>query len=232
MLRARPILALAVVLVAAPAQGAGTRRVSSHMYGKRYCEYLVVKGSLPNLTADVWNTFGLNTCPDARWRASDPAALAAQEGALTVVLNGPRHWLVDRVAITLAPGTGEVKRFPNGLRMRLVASVQVPVANGMPDNAPYHEAIVNRRNTFTWSARHRVYELVAPSRRVYVMQSYAQIVDPALSIGALRSLGGRLKLPAGWRFRTRMLRRDLSLTAARRATVVQDDLSNTYQRES
>ena len=50
-----------------------------------------------------------------------------------------------------------------------------------------------------------MFELVAPGGDTYVMQSYAQIKDPALTLAKLGSLGRRLKLPPGWRYRTRTL---------------------------
>jgi hypothetical protein len=62
------------------------------------------------------------------------------------------------------------------------------------------------------------------------MQSYSQIRDPELEIGDLRSLGGRLDLPRGWVYRSRVLKRDLTLRAQGSATIIQDDLTNTYQR--
>jgi hypothetical protein len=74
-----------------------------------------------------------------------------------------------------------------------------------------------------------VFELVAPGGDTYVMQSYAQIKDPKLSIGKLGSLGRRLKPPPGWRYRTRELKRELVLTARGKATILQDELQNTYQ---
>jgi hypothetical protein len=52
------------------------------------------------------------------------------------------------------------------------------------------------------------------------MQSFAQIRDPHLELSDLRTLGSRLHLPAGWRFRERRLRHDLTLTVTRRAIVV------------
>ena len=64
-----------------------------------------------------------------------------------------------------------------------------------------------------------------------MMQSYSQIRDPNLRIGQLKSLGERLDLPTGWHFRTRRLRHGLTLKATGKATIVQDDLLNTYQRE-
>jgi hypothetical protein len=62
------------------------------------------------------------------------------------------------------------------------------------------------------------------------MQSYAQIVDPALGEEALPTLGSRLALPAGWTYRARKLEQDLVVSTPGQATVLQDELQNTYSR--
>jgi hypothetical protein len=46
----------------------------------------------------------------------------------------------------------------------------------------------------------------------------------------LKNLAARLRLPAGWQYRTRVLDRDLMLRAKGTAHVLQDDLENSYQR--
>ena len=222
-----PIALFFAAIAAAPA--AAAERSTTHMHGQRYCEYFALKGQFPDLKADVWNTYGLNSCPSARWKASDPAAIAKQLGALAVVLNGPRYWLVDSARIALPRGFGQVRTFPNGLRFRKLTTLDVPIKNGAISSAPYSETTVNRSNSFTWSRRFPVYELVSPAGRVYVMQSFSHIVDTKLAIGDLRALGSRLKLPAGWRYRQRRLGRDLTLTTKGSATVLQDDLQDTYQ---
>jgi hypothetical protein len=62
------------------------------------------------------------------------------------------------------------------------------------------------------------------------MQSYSQIRDPDQSIGDLRTLGRRIDPPPGWRYRARRLKRDLTVPAiGGKATIVQDELLNTYQ---
>ena len=222
--------ALALVTVAlVPGSAAAAPQVTRGMYGDRYCEYLALRGESPKFTADVWNTYGLNACPDALWRATDAGAVAGELGALGVIMNGPRYWLMDRASVELAPGLGTVRTFSSGLDMRHIASVKVPVVDGMPSRVPYSETTVRRANTFTWSRRYPVHELVAPGGRVYVMQAFAQIVDPKLTVARLPKLAKRLKLPAGWRFRTRTLSRALSLTTNGKAVVVQDELQNTYQ---
>jgi hypothetical protein len=212
----------------APAAGASEKVVSATgMYGDRYCEYLFIKGTPPDLTATVWNTYRLNTCPDKQWKASDRAALVKEEGALAVLLNGPRYWLIDSATLS---GAGAVKSF-FGLRMRMLTTVKVPTVNGVPAQTPYSEVTVNRKNTFTWNAGRVVYELFAPNGRVYAMQAYSQIVDPGEKRSQLAGLGAKLKLPEGWRYRPRRLKQDLVLTTGGKATVIQDELQNTYQRE-
>ena len=124
---------------------------------------------------------------------------------------------------------GPVRSF-HGLRMRKVATI--PVSN-LADlvQTPYKERIINRDNTWTWKRGRLVYELIAPCGARYLMQSYSQIVDPGLRIGDLKSLGERLELPPGWRFRARHLRHGLTLKAKGEARIIQDELLNTYQRE-
>jgi haloalkane dehalogenase len=218
---------LSLMAFAAPA--AARERTTANMHGKRYCEYFVVRGQLPHLTADVWNTFGLNDCPERQWKASDTTALAKQLGALAVVLNGPRYWLIDSARISLPRGFGQVRKFPNGLRMRKLTTLDVPLEDGNLGAVPYIEATVNRANTFTWSRRFPVFQLVSPTGRVYVMQSFSRIVSSSLALKDLPRLGARLELPAGWHYRQRRLSHDLSLTTRGRATVLQDDLQDTYQ---
>ena len=229
MAPARLALAALATWLAVAAPATAKPNITKGMYGDRYCEYLAIKGQSPKFTADVWNTYGLNDCPDERWRASDPNALASELGAVGVVLNGPRYWLIERASIELEAGQGEVRTFSSGLDMRFIASVKVPVVNGVPSRAPYRETTVRRSNTFTWSRKNAVYELIDPKGRVYVMQAYSQITDPKLTIAKLPKLGKRLDLPKGWRYRTRTLDRALSLTTDGKAVVVQDDLQNTYQ---
>ena len=62
------------------------------------------------------------------------------------------------------------------------------------------------------------------------MQSYSRIIDPELSIDKLASLGSRLTMPEGWTFSTWVLEAECELVSEGTAFVIQEDLSNTYQR--
>ena len=141
-----------------------------------------------------------------------------------MVLNGPRHFLMD--SVTASPG--RVRSF-HGQRLRRVAQIPIHTAADLA-RTPYTDRTVARGNTWRWKAGRRVYELVAPGGDIYVMQAYSQIVDRTQKIGDLRTLGRRLDLPPGWRYRTRVLRRPLAVGApGGKATITQDELQNTYQ---
>lgn len=216
-------MAIALAIGAAAVATAAPRQLSS-LHDARYCEIIEVKGAPPAATVTVWNTIGLNTCPAAQWNAFDAAALARELGDSAVVLNGPRHFLMDSVSVKR---TGRVRAF-HGLRMRKVATIPIRSAADLARTA-YTDRTITRDNAWRWKKGRMVFELVAPGGDTYVMQSYAQITDATLTLAKLRSLGRRLKLPSGWRYRTRRLEHELVLSAHGAATVLQDELQDTYQ---
>ncbi len=210
-------LAAAAVAVAKPVAG-------DDLYDARYCEILELKGSPPSARVLVWNTIGFNDCPAAKWDAIDANALAVERGDTAVIKNGPRHFLMDAATAE----AGATHTF-GGLTMRRVATIPIR-SDAELAQTPYTARTIKRSNTWTWNAGRRVFELLAPDGSTYVMQSYSQIRDPGLTLGQLPALGARLELPQGWTYRSRRLKRDLTLTANGSATIIQDDLTNTYQR--
>jgi hypothetical protein len=218
------LLALALLAAAAaPAAGAAPPKVPGGLHDARYCEILELHVVPPAATVTVWNTIGLGTCPAAKWKALDAAALAKELGAAFVILNGPRHFLMDSATAR----TGTVRSF-HGMKMTRVASIRIRSVTELAQ-APFMDRTIKRRNTWRFKRGRRVFELVVPGGDTYVMQSYAQIEDPALALRDLPKLGRRLALPDGWRYRSRRLAQDLVLRANGSATVLQDDLQNTYQ---
>jgi hypothetical protein len=213
--------AVALSVGSAPAAGAASL---SGLHDARYCEIIELHGLPPQARAIVWNTIGLNHCPAAWWNAFEAGPLAKELGATLVVLNGPRHFLMD--SVTASPG--RVRAF-HGQRLRRVATIPIHTAAEL-QQTPYTDRVIARDNVWRWRSGRLVYELVAPGGDVYVMQAYSQIRDPHLRIGQLSGLGRRLELPAGWRYRVRRLTHPLALGArGGKATIVQDELQNTYQ---
>jgi len=202
-----------------------TPRLISDMRGVRYGEVLAVYLRDTGLEAEVYGTQMLNDCPQELWETLDAGAIAEELGAVLVKLNGPRHWTLDGLGQKVAVVEPVFRDF-NGLAMRRIATVDL---GDNPAPMPYVERHVNRGAVFFFDAGAPVYELVNPDGVAYVMQAYCIGVDPTLTEARLGGLGERLALPEGWSFRTRILDEELVVdTTATVATVVQDELENTY----
>lgn len=191
----------------------------------RYCELLLAYPSATAIRVEVWGTQGLNDCPMAEWDAIDSAEVRATTGAAVVIRNGPRYWLPDR---TTAELPARAPAYFGTLLLQQLASIELPP--GMMSSAPYTERTILRNARFEIDAGREVYELLAPDGSIYVMQAYAQIVDPALGASDLPGLGARLALPDGWSYRARTLDATLVVDTPGMATVIQDELQNSYSR--
>jgi hypothetical protein len=193
----------------------------------RYCEIIPIVREGFHLKATVYNTLGLNDCPPAIWDAITEDAMKQRFDALTVLLNGPRHFLMDSITAKGATKAGE-KIEAGGLQLTERATIDVGLLDLL--HRPYREQTINRDTIYTFKAGSPVFMLEATDGSRYVMQAYAQIVDKTLDYAELPALGAKLKLPSGWRYASMVPDQDLVLGAAGKATVVQDELENTYQK--
>ncbi len=201
------------------------QRLISDMRGVRYGEILAVSAKGTTLEAEVWGTQMLNDCPQELWDTLDAGQIAEELGALLVKLNGPRYWVLDGLGQKVAVRDPLLRDF-NGLMMRRIAVIEL---GNNPRAEPYTLRRVNRGAVFFFDAGSPVYELVDPDGVAYVMQAYCVGVDPSLTEESLPDLERRLDLPAGWRFGTRILDEELVVdTSTTVATVIQDELENTY----
>jgi hypothetical protein len=194
--------------------------------GRRYCEILAGDVVSDSVKLDVWNTFGLNDCPDEAWRALTVAGVKTELGKTVVVLNGPRYWLIS--AFENSTFIDPTVRKIGGIEMRVAGRISVPLSTATGAK-PYVDRSVERNTTFVFRAGVMVYELVDPTGRIFDMQSYSVQTTPQTE-ASLATLGDRLTLPTGWSFRARTLTEDLRVTAVSGvATIVTDDFGNTYQ---
>lgn len=204
--------------------------VTEALRDQRYCELLLAYPDGRTLSQEVYNTQGLNDCPEEQWQALDMDQLAEENNAAAVLPNGPRHWTMDRIIASGSSNTGQVKNF-DGLEMSLRGVLTGKLRSLFTSGAkPYRTKTVARETTYVFEAGKAVYELTDRDGNVYVMQSYSQQVDSTLTMAQLPSLGSRLKLPKGWSYAERVLSQELQLTATGQATVVTDDFANTYQK--
>ena len=200
-------------------------RTMSNMRGVRYGEVLAVFLRESGLEAEVFGTQMLNDCPEELWNTLVAEDIAKEMGAVVVKLNGPRYWTLDGFGQKVAT-TEPVFRDFNGLTMRRIALVNL---GSDPSQKFYAERKVARGAVFFFDAGAQVHELVNPEGIAYVMQAYCVSIDPTLNENNLSDLGGRLKMPEGWQFRSRILKEELIVdTSNSVATVVQDELENSY----
>jgi hypothetical protein len=197
--------------------------VIADVFGKRYGEVLLVTSTQSGPEATVYNTFPLNDCPDELWEKLDPQAMAAENGAIAALLNGPRYWLMGSIG-KRGRDNLERKSF-GGIEMLRQATVKLATMNP----SPYSLNRVDRKAVFTFDAGREIYELIDSDGRHWVMQTWSQTVDPALSLSDLPGLASRLSLPAGWTYQPRTPTFPLRVdTTNRDACVTQDDLANSY----
>jgi hypothetical protein len=195
--------------------------------GKRYGEVLLVTPGEAGPQAAVYNSFPLNECPAELWSALDPQAIAAENGAATALLNGPRYWLMND--IEKQPQGPQVTKTFGGIEMIQQATVLLSSMNP----APYTVNKVSRNTVFVFNAGEEVYELIDPDGRRWVMQTWSQIADPNLSRADLPGLASRLDLPPGWSYQPRVLTSELRVdTRTQAAHVLQDNLTNSYSLET
>ncbi len=231
------LAALAAVLAACggaggssgPATAAGDRPPPSELRDVRYCEVIpsVTDGS--TVTTSVYNTLGYSVCPPVQWTALTEDKVNREFGSQSAKLNGPRHWVMDSMQVSGSSQTGKTFTF-GGIEMGLRATLTTPAGQPTVGDQFYAPNQVQRDTVWVYDAGKPIFELTDPQGGVYVMQSYAQIADRTLTIEQLPGLAGKLTLPQGWGYRTETPSAELDLASNGLATVVNDNLYNSYQK--
>ncbi len=198
--------------------------------GYRYCEVIPVFQWGFKLNAEVYNTLGANQCPADLWaklESTGAKALAKQYGAAQVELNGPRYWVLNKISASGVTANGKTVDF-GGIDMVQRATLQFTLwsANSIGNYAPN---TVNRTNVYYYYAGNQIYELISPQGSTYIMQTLSQIKNPNLSLSDLPTLAAQLTLPQGWKYQTCTLSAEFDLVTNGKATVIQDNLLNSYQ---
>jgi hypothetical protein len=203
--------------------------------GTRYAEILLVFGNAltHSFTAGVYNTIGLNGSKPEGGGDSAPAAILskieldkikADTGALSTILNGPRLWTIDYLGVK----AGKERDF-QGLKARWIMWFPIPDEIREGKNLAYAVMTAKRDTSMGIRKGSRAYLLDDPDGQTWVMKSASLIKDPNQKFEDLKDLGSRLKPPAGWKFRSPILEKDLVfLTDKGVAHITQDELGNTY----
>ena len=207
----------------------------SGVRGQRYTEMFLIGGNAitKDLSANVYNTTGLNggattgdSCPAALLDKVDVKELKGQYHTLAAFKNGPRLWTLDWIEVEM----GKELDF-GGMKARWVNWLDMKGISTEPGAADYKNITVGRHTKFGFDKGKQVFVLEDPEGNPWVMKSMSLITHPDQKFDELGTLGSRLKLPPGWKFRAPVLEQDLVLTPDNGiAHITQDDFGNTYDR--
>lgn len=202
--------------------------------GVQYCEvWFFVPQEDKSLDVDYYNTSGLNdsqnkkdTCPSGAWSKINPEELKGQYEVGMVFKNGPRGWTMDSAHIPAGP----VVDF-DGLKSRWWGKGVLPpeAANMKPGEMAYKFVQSHRKSSMTFDKGKPVFVLDDPEGTPWVMQAYSMFVDTSVNYDTLKDLGSKLKLPADWKYRVKVLDKDLTISTPQGYNwITQDNLQNTY----
>ncbi|KTD01328.1 hypothetical protein [Fluoribacter gormanii] len=219
---ANTFIAVSLALLIIPSFSSAAQK--SHLRGQRYCEIIYSKNLMDYV---VYNTIGLNDCPQSVWGKITPEYVQKEVGTSHVHLNGPRYWMIDGMQNSDLVST-KIKKF-NGLAMREAGVIHISLKDLLL-NHPYELRKVARKTTWVYEAGKPVYELIDPNGNVFVMQSFSVQKRPQTQ-QSLAQLSSRLTLPKQWKFKMGIIKNTETVEAIdNMAVVVQDDFLNTYQQ--
>lgn len=205
-----------------------------HVTGANYqfCEVAPIFGTSPeNAVADFYNPTSIDHCTPEQYAQieKDKENIKKEMGAREVFLNPTRYWTWDELWIY---EVGDERQF-GPVKMLYMGVVPVEVMKKAVGAGHYHPGQINRSNKYLFKAGTTVYLLDMPDGKVLVMQSWSDHVNKSETADTIKDLGGQFKeLPPGWKFRTKVLDRDLTVEPpppTHLAWVTQDEFLNTYQ---
>ena len=202
----------------------------------RYAEIFLVGGNglTKNLKANVYNTLLLNgyteankdSAPQALAEAFNPEQVKKENHVLGSELNGPKRWMLDWIEVPV--GT---ERDFCGLKACWVAELSLKGMNLKDESKmSYHPTTVQRHTKFGYNKGTTAHLIDDADGNTWIMKGYNEGLKPAMSYEqAVAKLGSRLTLPAGWKFRDKVLEQDLVLIPETgTARIMPDNLFNVY----
>jgi hypothetical protein len=225
------------LVVTLPPDGVGAKpNTFKDTYGGRYTEMFQIGGNAITkaLEANVYNTWGLNggdttrdSSPPALLDKIDVKEMAKKFGMLAVFKNGPRLWTLDWIEVEM----GKELDF-GSMKARWVNWLDLKGLSLKPGEVAYKNITVGRHTRFGFDQGKQVFLLDDPEGNSWAMKSFSLITHPDQRFEDLPTLGNRLKLPPGWKFRAPVLDKAPILTPDSNgiAHITQDDFGNTYDR--
>lgn len=214
--------------------GATSVRIDN-LHKVRYVEIFLAGGDTRTgkVVASVYNTSLLpttalvskDTAPQAWAQGLDFAQIKKEFGVLGASLNGPKLWMLDWVEIE-----NGVKREFNGVKVPWVATLNLA---GVSESKPYKSMTIDRKSRVGWNKGTTVLLLDDADGNTWVMKGFQLGLKPQYSYEEFVAAGASQfkQLPTGWKFRIKVLDKDLIETPEGGvATIMSDEFFNVYDK--
>ena len=201
----------------------------------QFCEVAPIIGtSMQNAVANFYNPTGIDHCTpeDFEKIVAQKDKIIKETGAMDVFLNPSRHWTWDEFYVN---EVGEERTFGPVKFVWMAVIPYEPMTKAVGESS-YNPKQIQRKTGYVYKKGSKVYLIDIPESDgggVMVMQSWTPYVLNDMTADKLKDLGSRFKkLPAGWKFRTKILDRDLTVeppAPKHLAWVTMDEFKNTYE---
>lgn len=225
----------AKINVLADGDNAKSMRVDK-MHMTRYLEiYLADKDpATGTLVAACYNTMftpegipaSKNTCEQSLVEGLDFEAMKAKYGILGASLNGPKLWQPDWTDIE----EGVTREF-NGIAATWCAQLTMDKDVNVNKTKPYDPQHIARKSSLGWNKGTQVLLLDDAEGNTWIMKGFQLGVHPTYTYEEFVAKGADnfKELPAGWKFRIKVLDKDYIETPETGvATIMADEFFNVY----
>ena len=189
------------------------------------------------LVAECYNTMftpkgipaSKDTAPQALVEGLDFAKMKTDYGVLGASLNGPKIWTSDWTEIDMG-----VERDFNGIKATWVAQLSMgDNTGGVAETTPYKPVTIARKSGLGWTKGTTSLLLDDAEGNTWIMKGFQLGLKPQHTYEQFIAAGADnfKKLPPGWKFRIKVLDKDLiEKPEGGVATIMADEFFNVYDK--
>jgi len=169
-----------------------------------------------------------NTAPQNLAEGLDFAKLKTEYGVLGASLNGPKLWMPDWTEIEIG-----VERSFNGIAAPWVAQLNMGENTGVDESAPYKPMTIARKSALGWNKGTTVLLLDDAAGNTWILKGFQVGLKPQHTYEQFVAAGAAnfKKLPPGWKFRIKVLDKDLiEKPEGGVAWIMPDEFFNVYDK--
>ena len=219
----------------------GANAKSGHVENMHMTRYIELFLAAPDpktgkLVAACFNTMftpqgipaSKNTAPQKLVEGIDFARMKAEYGLVGASLNGPKLWTPDWTDIEIG-----AERDFNGIKASWVAQLNMDKNTGVSESTPYKSVTIARKSALGWNKGTTALLLDDAEGNTWIMKGFELGLKPRHTYEQFVAAGAGnfKKLPSGWKFRVKVLDKDLiEKPEGGVATIMPDEFFNVYDK--